>query len=105
MKIKEAVVKIDKILSDEKAFRKVLDDTFRLMDKDGNGQIDSNEVKAFVDFMISELKVPMDPDPSLITDFIMTFDTDHNGTISKAELYPALKQLIIEWRKYLVDDE
>ena len=105
MKRKEIVAKIDEILKDEKELRRMLDETFKFMDKDKNGQLDINETTDFVVYMIEVMKVPMDFDSDLIKEFMGKFDVDKDGTISKEELYPALKLLIIEWRDYLNEDK
>ncbi|MDR3547919.1 MAG: EF-hand domain-containing protein [Candidatus Pacebacteria bacterium] len=104
MKSTDVVKKIDDILKNEKEFRRMLDQTFASIDKDKNGQLDTSEINDFLVEMIEEMNVPLDNDPSLITDFMKTFDKDNDGTISKAELYPALRTLMKEWRDYLKDD-
>eukprot|EP00831_Metopus_contortus_P036486 TRINITY_DN28863_c0_g1_i1.p2 TRINITY_DN28863_c0_g1~~TRINITY_DN28863_c0_g1_i1.p2 ORF type:complete len:115 (+),score=27.59 TRINITY_DN28863_c0_g1_i1:167-511(+) len=104
-KTKLLVEKINSILRNEKAFSSLVDDAFNMIDKDKSGQISLVEIEDFVDYMIEEMKVPMDPEPGMVEEFMKRFDKDNSGSISKGELKPALRALVEAWRDYLIESE
>jgi Ca2+-binding EF-hand superfamily protein len=84
---------IQKILNNEEAFNEVVSQVFNVVDTDGSGQIDSQELYTAVSNVFEEMgqKAPTkDQTDCLLKDL----DTDKSGKLSKSEFSVLVRKLL-----------
>jgi len=113
--IQETFSALDELLKDEKTFSEVVSAVFASIDDDGNGSLDFEEVKKFIEKIFDEMKIPVAKQDKKIksgmtaginmnsvTELFEELDEDKSKTISKDELAKFLKILFEEQKGQLL---
>ena len=85
---------------DEKVFSKVLDDIFGEIDEDKNGYIDREEMGKLLENLSQALESPT-PTEEDITREMKKLDVNKDGKISKEEIRPIVKEIVLLTLDYL----
>ena len=73
---------------------KCVNDIWAEYDKDGNGYLDKDETKKFVQDTLGNLGSGDEFSQEAFDEVFSTFDKDNSGTIEKAEMVVFIKQLL-----------
>ena len=87
---------LDALLKDEESFKAVVKAVFQIIDKDGSGTIEQEEIEEFIGTVCKEMKISQTPDKDSISSVFKELDEDDSNTIDEGELGNFLKSLFTE---------
>ena len=81
------------ILEDKDTFEHVCREVFNTIDADGNGSLERQEIKAFIEHICGEMGMNGSPDDKTIAEVFAELDEDGSNDISEQELKLFLRKL------------